>query len=934
MDTHDPVPTLLGVSLRSRWQHTTPDLAALASGLFDELGALREGRPWPIPSGKARLTRAGGRCSRDGTPLAFHPWMPHEHRCDSCAQVYIGREHDDWWALGAQMWCAERTLHAALLGVMWQRDDLLALARSGLDAMGEAWSSYPNQDNVLGPSRPFFSTYLESVWLLNATLAAQTLRADAASRDTVDRFIARAVEPSRALIASYPEGASNRQAWHTAAQLAAAILLNDDRAIPPLLDGPIGVSTLIRQGLLEDGTWYEGENYHLFAHRGLWYGVSMLESLGAALPTSLSHRFNTGFATPFLGLLPDGCFPSRRDSRYRVSMHQWRFAEWCELGLARGADDVLLGTLQQLYQSNFEARDTARAHSTADLERDEPPAALTRAALGWRTLLFARPEPWTLLETPPPRSVVLPLQGLNVLRGDAGRIYVALEGGHTGGGHGHPDRLSLTLQDGGTRILEDPGTGSYVERALHWYRSTLAHNAPLVNGQSQLRVPAQLEAFDARSGVAWLRVRADGVSPGVRMQRTIVLLDAHVVDYLTWEADSDVTVDLPIQAGNDWQVEHSRSRPNDPQGAGGLEDGFDFLMDAECLSLDAGELAVLRGVGSTNVSACYVMDAPGELWWATAPGPPRQAARPMSWLRARGSSGALVGVWGLRNSVRSVRLPAASALATQLTHRELLPLTVEMRNGTTAIHHAAPHGWHIDLACGAARSSLDLQGLRPGVEPDETRNGEPDARNDESVFALPPGHRLRFALGAAHYRGSEDSWEQAGCPAAQVELAVNGSELTIDVEAHTGPVVVPADGADNPLDNERADVNADGVQLYVGPADASAWWGAWLIVPDEPKARITSLVPGASPVRASCQRSDTGWSMSIRLPLASLPSGAHAPFRFDLLVNERPPHRERRRGQLVLSGSRGEFVYLRGDRHDPRRALLLQCASRAHRVRA
>ena len=36
----------------------------------------------------------------------------------------------------------------------------------------------------------------------------------------------------------------------------------------------------------------------------------------------------------------------------------------------------------------------------------------------------------------------------------------------------------------------------------------------------------------------------------------------------------------------------------------------------------------------------------------------------------------------------------------------------------------------------------------------------------------------------------------------------------------------------------------------------------------------------------------------------------------DLIVNEKPAGRERRRGQLVLSGARGEFVYLRGDRHD------------------
>ena len=40
----------------------------------------------------------------------------------------------------------------------------------------------------------------------------------------------------------------------------------------------------------------------------------------------------------------------------------------------------------------------------------------------------------------------------------------------------------------------------------------------------------------------------------------------------------------------------------------------------------------------------------------------------------------------------------------------------------------------------------------------------------------------------------------------------------------------------------------------------------------------------------------------------------------DLIVNEKPAGRERRRGQLVLSGG-GEFIYLRGDRHDASRLI-------------
>jgi hypothetical protein len=80
------------------------------------------------------------------------------------------------------------------------------------------------------------------------------------------------------------------------------------------------------------------------------------------------------------------------------------------------------------------------------------------------------------------RSALLDAQGIAVFRRDDGRTYVALDYGHSGGGHGHPDRLNLLLSDGDTRWLDDYGTGSYVDPSLHWYRSTLAHNAPMVDG--------------------------------------------------------------------------------------------------------------------------------------------------------------------------------------------------------------------------------------------------------------------------------------------------------------------------------------------------------------------------------------------------------------------------------------------------------------------
>jgi hypothetical protein len=269
--------------------------------------------------------------------------------------------------------------------------------------------------------------------------------------------------------------------------------------------GPHGLEAALRDGLLADGTWYEGDNYHQFAHRGLWYGVVMAGAAGLAVDPALAARFARGFAAPFRAAMPGPTMPARRDSQFGVSLRQWRWAEWLELGLAHApgyasGDDgphVLARWLRVLYDAGAPAgRRPERWRASGEAERNEPAADLSRADLGWKSLLFAGPA---LPALPPagadaaprwPGSVLLAGQGLAILRGRAMGGYVSLDYGPPGGGHGHPDRLNVQLPP----YLVDPGTGSYVDRTLHWYRSTLAHAAPLVGERRSRRRPVGCSA--------------------------------------------------------------------------------------------------------------------------------------------------------------------------------------------------------------------------------------------------------------------------------------------------------------------------------------------------------------------------------------------------------------------------------------------------------
>ena len=890
-------------------------LGALAGSIAADLNVVMA-RKLYVPKEKALLSRAGGRCEDDGAQLTFDPYAPDEHQCPACGRVYTGAYHHRWWVYWYQLWLAERGVNAALLHLLRGEARHGAFARDVALRYCEMYATYPNRDNVLGPTRLFFSTYLESIWLLNVCVMADLLET-AGDRATADEMRVRIIRPSSALIAQYDEGLSNRQVWNNAALMAAALMMGDRAGAERVVRADSGVETHLSQGLLDDGTWYEGENYHLFAHRGLWYCVTLAETAGILIEPKLVARFQAGFAAPFATALPDFTLPSRKDSQYAISLRQPRFAELCELGLARGDDERLSGALAQLYSADVQRGDTNRGRSTADVERNLPGTSLTRADLGWRSLLHARPS-LPPLERLAPKSAHLTGQGISVFRRDAGETYVALDWGQSGGGHGHPDRLNILFMQGKTRWLDDLGTGSYVDRSLHWYRSTLAHNAPVFDGRSQDRVDGYLLAHDERGGVGWTYAAVDDVVPGVRVTRAVIVTPDYFVDELRWSADHHATLFLPIHFDGKAEGE-STKKATALVGAGGVEDGFDFLPLGSHVPLRDRTHAEIVASRDGRTARLF-LSAPGaaSLTRFDAPGQPASETRPMYVLHADGTGGVVRSVYAWSPRVDSVRFDGDQIDITLGHERH--------------IHWQTDAHWQIELSAGHAKSGIELTGWVRGDVPDVVVGVE------EIVELLPvTARRLHrgtpavFELGENNYARSDETWDEAGRPHARATLDVERDELLIGVRMFAHDLVLVPANALNPFDNEPADINGHGVQLYLRTVDES---GAWMIVPeaDASRARVRPIAGwGALPLGGvTCARADDGFSLQIRVALPALAaSGKHDeyPFMLDLIVNETVPGRDRRRGQLVLSGARGEFIYLKGDRHDASRMQLFSVAS-------
>jgi heparinase II/III-like protein/alginate lyase len=895
------------------------DLTALLAHLTDRAAPLLAQAPH-IPEEKALLSSDGGVCPDDGVPLTFDPWSPCVHRCPRCGKTFSGERHDRHWARYQHLWLADRAAHLATLAALDGNDAAGARAAEILRAYAQTYLRYPNRDNVLGPSRLFFSTYLESLWICNYLAAAVLLRECGRLDEAGARGVTQVADEAANLIGEYDERFSNRQTWNDAALAAIAAWFEDEGLAARAIEGPAGLLPHLLRGFGGDGMWYEGENYHLFALRGLLTGATWARQAGVDLYAEppLAERVAAALLAPARSALPDFTFPARKDARFGVSLAQPMYLELWEIGLAelgRAEQGVGKGELESwlaaLYRAPAPTRELFESY-LHDAPIDPRPAPVSRSGLSWWALLFmapalsSDPAPWS------PASVLLQSQGLAVLR--ARDRYVSLECGPYGGGHGHPDRLHLTVHANGVHWLPDPGTGSYVTRDLFWYRSTLAHNAPRLDGASQPAGDASCDAFDAPGEWAWTRGRYGDVT------RTVVSGPEYVLDVVELASPGEHRIELP------WHFQGTGDAERGTWTAAELADEFVSCVE-RFVPHGAGpvtlELAARGGGGVLKALLLFE----GELVRAEGPGLPGSGRRePFYLVRASGRSARFV----------TVLEPGADAPLVRGVEARGGVITIDTTRGSHR-HVAAGAGWEITTAAGTVRLGgardpeapfeplLELDRPTPAVGAALRTSERP--RLDGSTDGFDTSEPLRLEL-EDQYRRSEQAYSGPEDFSALAYAGWDDDALYLAVEV-TKPDLCfrPAAAPPLRLDNEPDDVHSDGLQLYLRDLETGAATG-FLVVPEDGGAlrvRGAGDAPGAlGAVEGAWQRTPAGYRVTLAVTWPEW-HRAHVGGRvgFDLIVNEMLPDRVRRAGQLVWSGGDG-WVWLRGDQQDPERMGILE----------
>ncbi len=366
-------------------------------------------------------------------------------------------------------------------------------------------------DNYSG--RLFAQSLDEAVWAIDVTRVYQSVKffLDQKDKDYIENNL---LKPCVAmLLRKHDKG--NWQAWHNGAIASLGVALENDSIIEVAINHPeYGYHTLLKNNVYPDGWWDEGSViYHFYPLEAI---VRTAEALRCRQINLYNEQLYAMFRSPIQLAYSDLSFPSHNDGWYGASLSA--YSKMYEIVAKRFDDKQFKDLLPLLY-----------VHK----ER-----IAAEALLNGTELSFLREE----LNR---ESVKFPDLGVVVLR-DQKKTVVFKYGPH-GGGHGHFDKLSISIHNGEKEILPDLGTPAYsLPVYSEWYRNTFAHNTVTVDGKSQQPTRGKLLRFrNSKSGGKAVATTNDAY-PDVKMRRKVKLKGDQIDDYFSCKSKDSHTFDYVL----------------------------------------------------------------------------------------------------------------------------------------------------------------------------------------------------------------------------------------------------------------------------------------------------------------------------------------------------------------------------------------------------
>ncbi len=440
-------------------------------------------------------------CPEHKSLLRFDWDEPARHWCDACGKHLTDERYDHAWVRFVHGHNQTFLRNSTWLYMATGDRTYLEPVRGLLLDYASKYPGYELHGHNMKPApyggKAFSQTLDEAVWMCDVAPAYAEVR-PLLTEEEAARIETNLIRACADVIRGNRVG-GNWQVWHNAGLACAAVALRDDALLDMAIEDPdYGYHHMMEVGVTKDGWWNErSPAYHFYPLEAMVHTAEAVRCRGIDLYDESLKRMFTG---PLQAVYPDLTLPAHNDGWYGTSLDQ--AAPLYEVAALRFREPSFLDVAERCYAKRGRTHPRALLHGRP-IEPDGSPLFL--------------------------ESCVLRDTGIAFLRN--GTHTVVLKFGPHGGGHGHPDKLSLALHDGRRELVADMGTPGYgVPDYTAWYKRTISHSTVTGDGADQKPSAGELRAFEARPTGGTVSLVCDTAYPGVHMERRVVLDGARLED--------------------------------------------------------------------------------------------------------------------------------------------------------------------------------------------------------------------------------------------------------------------------------------------------------------------------------------------------------------------------------------------------------------------
>ncbi len=422
-------------------------------------------------------------CKDDGGLLVFDLNKPHEHVCPICHKEYHSELLDGVWIYFYRNQVVINLWKAAILSLMTRKTKYLKYIETTIDFYGKNYFDFKLhnkeesifeslKDAAWGCGRIMPQGLNEAIFIIRMLSGLEIVKHKLAKEqlaliDKMCQEIFRIFKPQI-------DKVHNISVWYDSAIAVMGLFTHNQEMIDFAFEGEYGLYRQLKEGITQDGFWYEGSiHYHFFT----------LEATLNALLFAKVYRYAQD------RIVKDSV------ERMMTSAYEYAFDNLILPNPNDGWPNINLKTYSYLY--DIATKIYGEDSHIALLNKNIINGKIARTELPLSRPYYFRNEisleRLTLIPTfDPACDKFIKAKAHNfknsqfaILRNGCANIFFKY--GHNGPSHAHPDKMEIEvmLKDKMlTRDLSNAGYGS--DLCNQWHRMSASHSTVVINGKNQI----------------------------------------------------------------------------------------------------------------------------------------------------------------------------------------------------------------------------------------------------------------------------------------------------------------------------------------------------------------------------------------------------------------------------------------------------------------